>query len=129
MANNVLKIALDAFFLVKNDNNLYNSLYVIVKMKLETCKWLNITLTVSVISIGSFNVTKVKLVFLETLNWLKASNSIVSVDRNPLRKFQFEVNNSFMHNLEKMAKYTFKILRYEHQKIFKVCFVIFQHDS
>ena len=68
MANNVLKIALDAFFLVKNDNNLYNSLYVIVKMKLETCKWLNITLTVSVISIGSFNVTKVKLVFLETLN-------------------------------------------------------------
>ena len=68
MANNVLKIALDAFFLVKNDNNLYNSLYVIVKMKLETCKWLNITLTVSVISIGSFNVTKMKLVFLETLN-------------------------------------------------------------
>ena len=68
MANNVLKIALDAFFLVKNDNNLYNSLYVIVKMKLETCKWLNITLTVSVISIGSFNVTKFKLVFLETLN-------------------------------------------------------------
>ena len=68
MANNVLKITLDAFFLVKNDNNLYNSLYVIVKMKLETCKWLNITLTVSVISIGSFNVTKVKLVFLETLN-------------------------------------------------------------
>ena len=26
-----------------------------------------------------------------------------------------------------MAKYTFKILRYEHRKIFNVCQTIFQH--
>ena len=34
--------------------------------------------------------------------------------------------NPLLHNVEKMAKHTLKILRCEHRKIFKVCLAIFQ---
>ena len=35
--------------------------------------------------------------------------------------------NPLLHNVEKIAKRTLKILRCEHRKIFKVCLAIFQH--